>query len=188
MWLSWHRLRRLLQGFASWRGNVAGRVRARGEALSFPWEEEHQREPGLLPLAEPDAVEVSVAEARARALLIRLLAPVQRDELERRECFTVQVPGRGRFAILPRRTLNVLNLDSGECYCCITATDVPLSDLMLAQKLLLEHDPEQFFAIANCPSEFLFGALTRSNTRAGRRQRGAHSSASAALCANRIRW
>ena len=108
-----------------------------------------------LTLAASDA-----AEARAHALLMRLLSPAQREEFERRNCLTVTVPGRGRFAILPRRTLNVLNLDSGECYCCITASEVPLSDLMLAQKLLLEHDPEQFFAVANCPSEFLFGTVT----------------------------
>ena len=46
-------------------------------------------------------------------MLLRLLAPAQREELQRRDSFTVQVPGRGRFAILPRRSLNVLDLESG---------------------------------------------------------------------------
>jgi hypothetical protein len=122
-----------------------------------------------LPLPGPiDVMDVSAAELRARELLLRMLSPAQRDELEHRDCFTVHVAGRGRFAILPRRTLNVLNLDNGECYCCVTATDVPLSDLMLTQKLLLERDPEQFFAAANCPTDFLFGPAPRSM----RRQRG----------------
>jgi len=124
----------------------------------------HWTEPDARTLAAADA-----AEARAHALLMRLLSPAQREEFDRRNCITVTVPGRGRFAILPRRTLNVLNLDSGECYCCVTANEVPLSDLMLAQKLLLEQDPEQFFAVANCPSEFLFGAVTGGGT--GRRAR-----------------
>ena len=106
---------------------------------------------------------------QSRDLVVNVMTPPQREEFERRNCLTVTVPGRGRFAILPRRTLNVLNLDSGECYCCITESDVPLSDLMLAQKLLLEHDPDRFFAVANCPSEFLFGAVTSGTP--GRRPR-----------------
>src|SRR5690242_619791 len=101
---------------------------------------------------------------------MRLATRAQREELEQRDCFTVHVAGRGRFAILPRRTLNVLNLETGECYCCITATDVPLSDLMLTQKLLLEHDPDHFFAIANCPSEFLFGPAIQPRAAPGRRR------------------
>jgi hypothetical protein len=135
----------------------------------------HWTEPDARTLAAADA-----AEARAHALLVRLLSPAQREEFERRNCVTVTVPGRGRFAILPRRTLNVLNLDSGECYCCVTAAEVPLSDLMLAQKLLLEQDPDQFFAVANCPSEFLFGAVTAGATgRRARRSLGVWS---------RLRW
>ena len=63
----------------------------------------------------------------------------------------------------------MLDLDNGECYCCTTAVEVPLWDLMLAQKLLLENDPEQFFAVANRPSEFLFGSVGRNGN--ARRQR-----------------
>jgi hypothetical protein len=96
------------------------------------------------------------AEARARKLLVKLLSPVQREELRNRDCFSVNVAGRGRFVILPRKTLNVLNAETGQCYCCVTERDIPVSDLMLAQKLMLENDPEQFFAVANSPSEFLF--------------------------------
>jgi hypothetical protein len=166
----WRSLCRLVHAFA--RRNRAVRRAAEGtvfrdgaQAPRAPWFMDPFPPSGLSP-------EDASAEARARALLLRLLAPAQREEFQRRDSFTVQVPGRGRFAILPRRSLNVLDLESGECYCCVTATDVPLSDLMLAQKLLLEHDPEQFFATANCPSDFLFSSAA-SNGMFGRRQRGA---------------
>jgi hypothetical protein len=154
---SWRGLRRLLQPCGR-RSAALGPPRRSASLF-----EDSRREARLLHATASDGLTLAAsdaAEARAHALLLRLLSPVQREEFERRNCLTVTVPGRGRFAILPRRTLNVLNLDSGECYCCITASEVPLSDLMLAQKLLLEHDPEQFFAVANCPSEFLFGTVT----------------------------
>ena len=165
---TWRSLRGLVQRLT---GHGGAQTRTLGPALTFPWGTPHPAEPALLNWSESNALDGSVtADARARSLLLRLLAPDQRAELERRDCFTVSVPGRGRFAILPRRTLNVLDLDNGECYCCITAVEVPLWDLMLAQKLLLENDPEQFFAVANRPSEFLFGSMGRNGN--ARRQRG----------------
>ena len=164
----WRGLRGLVERLT---GHDGAETRTLGPALTFPWGTPHPGEPALLNCGESNPLDGSVAaEARARTLLLRLLAPDQRAELERRDCFTVSVPGRGRFAILPRRTLNVLDLDNGECYCCITAVEVPLWDLMLAQKLLLENDPEQFFAVANRPSEFLFGSVGRNGN--ARRQRG----------------
>ena len=175
----WRGLRRLLQ--PSDRG-VPTRQRT-ADAAAFRRTDSRATAPGSLRWSSADGLTLmgsDAAEARAHALLMRLLSPAQREELERRNCLTVTVPGRGRFAILPRRTLNVLNLDSGQCYCCITASEVPLSDLMLTQKLLLEHDPEQFFAVANCPSEFLFGSVTGGAT--GRRTRPSFS------VLPRIRW
>ena len=57
------------------------------------WGTPHPAEP-LLNWSESNALDGSVAaEARARTLLLRLLAPEQRAELERRDCFTVSVPG-----------------------------------------------------------------------------------------------
>jgi len=167
MRLSWlARVRRALQKLYGRRNADADPAQQPGETFAFEWEGLRAEPP---PFSAPiDVVDFSSAELRARNLLLRMLTPGQRAEFERREAFTVQVPSRGRFAILPRRTLNVLDLETGECYCCVTATDVPLFDLMLTQKLLLEHDPEQFFAAANCPTEFLFGASPRSM----RRQRG----------------
>jgi len=98
-----------------------------------------------------------VSEARARRLLTRLLSTQQLQELDKHGCFTVRVPGRGTFCILPRSTFNVIHLQTGNLYCCTTEAFVPLSDLMLAQKLLLETDPDRFFAAANCRPETFAG-------------------------------
>lgn len=97
------------------------------------------------------------SEARARRLLVRLLNAQQLRELERHGCFTVKVAGRGTFCILPRSTFNVIHLQTGNLYCCTTEAFVPLSDLMLTQKLLLENEPDRFFAAANCRPETFAG-------------------------------
>lgn len=97
------------------------------------------------------------SEARARRLLTRLLSAQQLRDLEKHGCFTVKVQGRGTFCILPRSTFNVIHLQTGNLYCCTTEAFVPLSDLMLAQKLLLENDPDRFFAAANCRPETFAG-------------------------------
>ncbi len=96
-----------------------------------------------LPLWDPQA------DARARELLLRMLNPDQRAHYAAHGSFTVHVPGRGTFCILPRTTYNVVQLSSGDTYCCVCETPVPLPDLMLAQKLMLEREPERFFSTAN---------------------------------------
>lgn len=88
-------------------------------------------------------------DARARQLLLRVLNPVQRDELSRYGYFTVHAIGWGRFRVLPRATFNVLNTGTGMAYCAGPDIPVPVADLMLAQKLILENDPERFFRVAN---------------------------------------
>lgn len=88
------------------------------------------------------------AEARARQLLIRVLSPAQREEFARDGYFTVQVAGWGSFRILPNTTFNVVDTDTNTCYCAVPESPVPLSDLMLAQKLILENDPKRFFRVA----------------------------------------
>jgi hypothetical protein len=61
----------------------------------------------------------------------------------------VRVADRSAFGILPRPFFNVMELRAGVLYCCVTEEKVPLADLMLAQKLLLERDPDLFFSTAN---------------------------------------
>ncbi len=93
------------------------------------------------------------AEIRARQLLIRVLSPSQREEFGRHGYFTVQVPGWGTFRVLPRTTFNVVDTQTGICYCAVPEISVPLLDLMLAQKLILENDPERFFRVAHSRRE-----------------------------------
>jgi len=92
------------------------------------------------PLAAP--------ERRARDLLLRMLSGTQRREFELCGYFSVEAPGRGRFWILPWRSLNVVEPVTGDCYCGIPEGRLPVYDLMLAQKLLLENDPQHFFSVA----------------------------------------
>lgn len=98
-----------------------------------------------------------VAEARARELLLRILSPAQRTEFRRGGYFVVEVAKRGRFLILPSALFNVLHVATGRSYCAVPRGQTPLADLMLAQKLLLEHDPEQFFRVANQRCELIPG-------------------------------
>lgn len=104
------------------------------------------------------AARSQASELRARRLLCRMLDVDQKRELQQHGCFTVKVSGRGLFCILPRSTFNVLSLETGAAYCCNIEAFVPISDLMLAQKLLLENDPEHFFSVANRRSEVCAGS------------------------------
>jgi hypothetical protein len=97
----------------------------------------------------------TAAEVRASELLLRMLSPVQRDDFRLHGYFAVQVARRGKFWILPSPMFNVLHADTGNCYCAAPRAEVPLSDLMLAQKLLLENNPEAFFAVANRRAELI---------------------------------
>ncbi|MBI3530416.1 MAG: hypothetical protein HY067_20925 [Betaproteobacteria bacterium] len=91
----------------------------------------------------------ATAEARAMQLLLRVLRTAQRDEFLRYGYFTVDARGLGRFQILQRCVFNVLSVESGIAYCAVPDITVPIPDLMLAQKLILENDPARFFQVAN---------------------------------------
>jgi len=88
------------------------------------------------------------AETLARALLLRMLSRAQRDQFETLGHFLVKVPGHGTFRILPRPTLNVVDVISGAGYCAVPDRHVPLFDALLTQKLILENEPERFFSVA----------------------------------------
>jgi hypothetical protein len=83
-------------------------------------------------------------------LLLEVLSPAQKTEFQRYGYFAVEVAERGRFLILPSTLFNVLHVATGRSYCAVPRGEAPLADLMLAQKLLLEHDPDQFFRVADC--------------------------------------
>jgi hypothetical protein len=107
------------------------------------------RPPRAQSSARANVALTALAEARARCLLRRVLDTDQRRQYEAYGCFAVEVADRGVFGILPRRFFNVMELCTGVLYCCVTEAKVPLADLMLAQKLLLECDPDLFFSTAN---------------------------------------
>lgn len=88
------------------------------------------------------------AEIRARRLLIRLLSPAQREDFELYGGFTVRVSGRGNFLVSARPMFNVTDIETRTCYCAAPEGSLPMSDQMLAQKLVLENDPERFFRAA----------------------------------------
>jgi len=96
-----------------------------------------------------DAPVTVLSEARARCLLRRVLDTDQRRQYDAYGCFAVQVADRGAFGVLQRPFFNVIELRTGYLHCCVLEEKVPLADLMLAQKLLLECDPDSFFSIAN---------------------------------------
>jgi len=91
----------------------------------------------------------ALAQARARCLLRRVLDTNQRQQYDAYGCFAVRAADLGAFGILPRPFFNVMELRTGHLYCCVTEAKLPLADLMLAQKLLLERDPQVFFSTAN---------------------------------------
>ena len=134
--------------FLTW---LLGRGFGRERQRSLPVHESSRPAPGLLEAR-------AAAEVRARRLLLRLLNPAQRLEFERYGYFAVLVPGRGKFWILPSRVFNVLHSATGHSYCGTPQTEIPLSDLMLAQKLLLENNPDLFFAVANHRLEMVPGS------------------------------
>ena len=111
---------------------------------------------------------LAVAERRARDLLLRMLTAKQRKEFELYGYFSVETPGRGSFWILPWRSLNVVEPGTGDCYCGVPEGRLPVYDLMLAQKLLLENDPQHFFSVANRHPSFV---LRPTNARAARPRR-----------------
>jgi len=131
---------------------MRGRLRRAWQRGEAPGNEAER--PGLVLLAARTA-----AEVRARQLLRRMLNPAQRETFELHGYFAVQVARRGTFWILPSPFFNVLHAETGNCYCAVPKTQVPLSDLMLAQKLLLENDPGSFFAVANRRAELIPGLV-----------------------------
>jgi hypothetical protein len=88
------------------------------------------------------------ADEKARRLLLRVLKPAQREQYRSHGFFTVHLDF-GSFCILPRTRFNVVNMGTGTAYCAGPEITVPLADMMLAQKLMLEHEPERFFRVAN---------------------------------------
>ncbi len=99
------------------------------------------------------AFELKEARDRSRALLEEFLTAEQRDELTHSACFHVQGADGFRYQIRLGQAHNVFRVDeTGQRvveYCLITKGILPVCDQLLAQKVLLETDPETFHKTAN---------------------------------------
>lgn len=94
------------------------------------------------------------AEKVARELLMRMLNDEQRAQMEQNNRFRV-VGSNGRvYLIEPHKVMNILDERNGMRYCGGPAGGMPLSDFMLAQKIMLEHDAPAF--LRACNSDRLF--------------------------------
>ncbi|HEX8106682.1 MAG TPA: hypothetical protein VF516_03090 [Kofleriaceae bacterium] len=92
-------------------------------------------------------VEDPKAKEKARQLLLRNLDAGQEKSFKKDGSFRVTAKDGKVYTIKTARSFNVVAED-GTKYCGQTV-DTPVEDQMLAQKLLLEHEPEKFFKNAN---------------------------------------
>jgi hypothetical protein len=91
---------------------------------------------------------------QALQLLVRNLSPAQRQQFTRYDYFDVIGSDTGtRYRIRPRRTLNVAQLNSsGGCVrmlCFEPKGQLPVGDIMLAQKIALELFELEAIRLAN---------------------------------------
>lgn len=104
-------------------------------------------------LADERKKRLEAADARAEELLKSVLDAGQREQYEREKRFHVVTTSGRRYRVQPGWGHNVHTLDqhgNPETQFCLVARDrVPLADLMVTQKLLLEHDEAQFLRVAN---------------------------------------
>lgn len=90
-------------------------------------------------------------EARSRALLHECLDDEQLGEMTEKTQFHVQGADGHTYLVKKGHGHNVFRIEDGRAtveYCLVQGF-VPVYDLMLTQKLLLEADPETFLATAN---------------------------------------
>ena len=87
------------------------------------------------------------AKEKARQLLMRQLDDGQEKSFKKDGEFRVTAKDGKVYTIKTARSFNVVGPD-GTKYCGQLA-DTPIEDQMLAQKLLLEHEPDKFFKNAN---------------------------------------
>lgn len=87
------------------------------------------------------------AKQKARELLLRNLDDGQAKSFKKDGEFRVTAKDGKTYTIKTARSFNVFGPDGAKY--CGQLVDTPIEDQMLAQKLLLEHDPDKFFKNAN---------------------------------------
>lgn len=113
--------------------------------------EAFRKEQDLLALKRE--AERQVASGKAETLLRRMLSSKQNSELDELGHFLVTAKNGQTYRIKRGVHSNVAELcpETGvvkKTFCVVPRLDVPTQDAMLAQKLLLEVDPERFLRIA----------------------------------------
>jgi hypothetical protein len=94
------------------------------------------------------AMRKSAAE-RAERLLEACLTSGQREQLQKTGWFVVySKSGRG-YQIRRGRARNVVEVNTRRTYCCHPVENVPDADTMLAQKLMIETQEDEFLRLAN---------------------------------------
>lgn len=120
---------------------------------------ELEREKCLRAEADKRVLEAKLAQERAERLLLTCLNPKQREDLQSKNCFYVDVPGFDgkveRYRIDRGTHGNIKQLDAKGSIIrsfCIQPDGVPVADSMLTQKLFIEADEEtrkKFWETAN---------------------------------------
>lgn len=120
---------------------------------------ELEREKKLRAEAEKRALEAKLVQERAERLLLTCLSPKQREDLQSKNCFYVDVPGFDgkveRYRIDRGTHGNIKQLDAKGSIIrsfCVQPDGVPVADSMLTQKLFIEADEEtrkKFWETAN---------------------------------------
>lgn len=87
------------------------------------------------------------AKQKARELLLRNLDDGQEKSFKKNGEFRVTAQDGNVYTIKTARSFNVVGPDGAKY--CGQLVDTPIEDQMLAQKLLLEHEPDKFFKNAN---------------------------------------
>lgn len=97
--------------------------------------------------------EYGVAMQRSRILLLGMLSPQQTADLEQHHYFEVTGQDGRLYRITDKDHQNVYLIQDGKPlirYCAIMANwRIPVYDLLLAQKLLIESDLDRFMEVAN---------------------------------------
>jgi len=96
--------------------------------------------------------EQTKADRRAKALLYRFLSREQKWELRSQKSFTVSGGDNRVYRVTWGSCNNVKLLENGKprySLCLVSANGyLPIADLLLAQKVLLEMDPDRFLRTA----------------------------------------
>jgi len=89
------------------------------------------------------------AAERAEKLLESCLTSEQRGQLAKHGWFTVVARSGRVYQIKRGRARNVIEMRTGRTYCCHPIDNVPDADTMLAQKMMLEVEEDEFLRMAN---------------------------------------